>query len=212
LLKRPIVVLLFLNIGFVLLLCGCYSAMHPAQVTDGLNMTLALYPLHHEFAFNAGVWETNIMRLDIVSSVALRYGQAPSEVGEWGAHIGIVVDISASDTWGSVRGDLFLQFPKNPYIDFGLGLEFFPIPYAVISKNIGTRFTVYSQVRWTSDTYQKNWVVPTVGSRFDISKHFAVFTEVSMLIHKHMPKLGWSWSTKQRRHVAPVIGIGLVVH
>ena len=229
--KQRVIILLFANIGFVLLFSGCYSAMHQAQVTDGPSITLALHPLHHEFTMrsdnmiSANGGGCTREDFDIASSVAYRYGWSPSNPGDKGHSIGILIDGEAEPHHGVwVRGSYFRQFPQNRHCDYGIGIEFgiyfpaFPlIPYLVISKNLGTRFTVYGEVRatWLPDCSESpgkstGLLIPTLGGKLNINKHLSVFAMVNMLIHPH-------YSDKRPIHregtgFAPIIGIGLVTH
>ena len=228
--KQRVIILLFANIGFILLFSGCYSAMHQAQVTDGPSITLALHPLHHEFTMrsdnmiSANGGGCTREDFDIASSVAYRYGWSPSNPGDKGHSIGILIDGEAlhRQTW--VRGSYFRQFPQNRHCDYGMGIEFgilfpvFPIiPYLVISKDLGTRFTVYGEVRatWLPDCSESSnksigLLIPTLGGKLNINKRLSIFAEANILIHPHYSDK--RPINKEETDFAPIIGIGLVAH
>jgi hypothetical protein len=198
-------------------------------------------------------WSAN----DIIASAAFRYGHAPSKKGEMGYSAGILLDWSvppeATRTNPDIkhpfpllaRGSCYLQFPKNSLLDAGIGTEFgiwppmFPLTiYAAMSRDLGTRFTAYGEVRVAvppatprnrhaliiGDNYL---VVPTLGARYDFSEDLSFIAEMSLF-----PKLVYCETTytqvdgriyydepeemectyKSPLEVAPVIGVGIIRH
>jgi hypothetical protein len=253
--EKRIPAVFFLNIGFVLLLSGCYSSMHQAQVIDGYSMTFAFRPLHREFVYEGFSFaETDLQANDTIASMALRFGRAPSKKGEQGYSIGILVDWSVSPEVAKtnadiqyslpflVRGSYYYQFPKNSFLDVGIGGEYgvFPpivplIPYVAISRDLGTRFTLYSEIRTafppvvTENVPRNkhtlivgdNLIVPTLGARFDVSRNFSLLAEASLfpeLINcgNVINRIGYGrilpCEYKSPLEVAPVIGVGIVCH
>jgi len=167
--------------------------MHQGQVTDGPNMTFALRHLPKKGS-------------DIVASTAFRHGWNGYEIGERGHLIGIVFDfIELPKLSPIVRGNYYCQFRQNSNLDFGLGGEFgiwppvVPImPYAVISKNMSTHFTVYSEVKIAVPFIMPLMIFPTVGLRTDISP-FTFFTESNLAFIWHEPPV-------------PGMGLGIGLH
>jgi hypothetical protein len=231
--ERRIIAIFFLNIGFVILFSGCFSSLHQGQVTDGYSVALAFLPVHHEFE-SGGFAKSEVH--DIRASMALRRGRVPSKKGETGHSIGIRIDLDAPKkrddpdiivaTSASIRGSYYHQFPKNSFLDAGIGGEFgivppvIPlIPYAVISRNLGPHFTLYSEVRAIFPGPFDNYsIAPTLGAKFDISKYSALFVEMNLFIHSELrgcklSEYGISGAKCTTQRVAsPVIGVGIMRH
>jgi hypothetical protein len=258
---KRIAAIFFLNIGFVILFSSCYSSLHQGQVTDGYSMTFVFRPLHRRFIYEGFSFAiTDLQANDTIASMGLRLGWAPSKKGEPGYSVGILVDWNAaetemiqpdnSDDFGTfsvndpgpllVRGSFYYQFPKNSFLDVGVGGEFgvwYPvvplIPYVVISRNLGTRFTLYSEVRTafppviTENAPRNkhalivgnNLIVPTLGAKFDFSRNLSLLAEMSFF-----PKLVGCGNAFETPHygaslpceyesplkVAPVMGAGIM--
>ncbi|MBM3241679.1 hypothetical protein FJZ31_35825 [Candidatus Poribacteria bacterium] len=202
---KKVFAIFVLNIIFVLMFCGCYSSMQQGQVTDGPNITFALHPLNHATDFYTFPNGENRVYVDAVGSMVFRYGWVASQESELGHSIGLLFDWVKEEIEPFVRGNYYCQFPKNSYFfnvgiggEFGIWFPVFPLfPYVVISRDLGTRFTVYSEVR-TAYPSKHYWVVPTLGVGFDVSKHFSLFGEVNLCIDDEM--------------TAPVIGLGINLH
>jgi hypothetical protein len=242
--ERCIVMTFFLDIGFAILLSGCYSALHQGQVMDGYSMAFALRPSHREYAAG-GLAMTEAH--DIKASMAFRRGRAPSKEGEKGYSVGILVDWSASPEVAETNTDIdhsfpllvrcsyYYQFSKNPFLDVGIGGEYgvWPpiaplIPYAVISRELGTRFMLYSEVRiWPSALYSEEsagltvivrdnyLIVPTLGGKFDATKDLSLLAEISLFPELLDCEHGHGRTQCEYRSslaVAPVIGVGIVHH
>jgi len=138
-----------------------------------------------------------------------------------------------------------MQFPKNSLLDAGIGTEFgiWPpvlplIAYAAMSRDLGTRFTIYGEVRTAvppanprnkhalivADDYL---IVPTLGARYDISEDLSLTAEMSLFpklvdcetvyrqvngrIYYNEPD-DMQCEYRSPLEVAPVIGAGIVYH
>ena len=225
-------------------------------MTDGYSMTFALRPLHREFVYEGFSFaDTDLQANDTIASMELRFGRAPLRKGEQGYSMGILVDWNAAERkiiqstsidndYGPllVRGSYYYQFPKNSFLDIGVGGEFgfWPpvvplIPYVVIGRNLGTRFTLYGEVRTafppvvTENVPRNkhalivgdNLIVPTLGARFGVSKNFSLLAEASLFPKLvdcgnafNRPSYGMTLPCEYKSplEVAPVIGVGIVCH
>ena len=224
----------FLNIGFAILFSGCYSysALHQGQVQDGYSMALAFRHPRHEFVYSDFVQDHPG---NIVASLAVRFGHAPSKKGEVGYSIGIIADVgsptevhvapnthtgvnddmSSSSRFAFPRGSVYYQFPKNSFFDAGIGVEMPPlVPYLAFSRSLGSRFMLYGEVRATygHTTDVVNLIVPTLGARFSLFRGLSFFCEMSLAPELLDCRYARDGSTlceyRSALEAMPVMGIG----
>lgn len=203
-LKLHILILLFLNIVFVVFLCGCYSALHHAQVIDGPSAAFAYRPLHDELWVGGIEGLTSSERFESKSSAAFRYGWAASKMGDPGASLGLLVHQFAfeDDSDTLVIGDGFIQAPKNSSLDLGIGIQlggilepdpflsFFNL-YAAIGRNIGTGSDVYCELQLLP-------LAVTLGIQFRVIRNLSLFTEANIVSNAN--------------GAGRVLAVGLVIH
>ena len=176
--------IMMISILFILLFSGCYSALHTAQVIDGPSMALAYRPIH-PISMHPAAWAGGPVRgeaFNIQSSVAIKYGWAASE---YIAGCGLSVGLSCHRETYSSKGDpddngwfpsvdIYVQGPKNPIIDWGIGLF-----YITLGRNIGDHFAIYCELRkYPLLIFNKSI---TTGIQFTINKHISILTEANLI-------------------------------
>ena len=150
--------------------------------------------------------------------MALRGGRASSCEGELGTSVGLVLDRmneyeychkKKKESFFVFRLNPYVQFPKNPIVDCGIGgdigLSSLAL-YLALGRDIGNNFAIYNEIRYIMGIANAY----TVGCRINVFKHFSLFVETNIFAY---PLLSEEFPyDREGTDIAKTIGIGLSIH